>query len=328
VAQAQQASLESAPAKSLAHLPLPLFAAPMGLGGLGLAWREAGHALGAPVVFGEALLLLTGLLWLLIVLLHVVRAARHPGALAGDLRHPIRSAFAGAVSIGMMIIAGGLLPYAWGAALAVWLAAVVLHLGIAVWTVRGLMIAPREASALAPPLLIPLVGNILAPVVGAKLGLLPLSWMLFGLGALLWAMIQPLILARIVTGPVLPERLRPTLAILLAPPAVGTVALAHLTGGFGVGPLAVFGLALFVAAVLLSLTGMFARTPFAMSWWGWTFPSAAFAIAAMLFGQAWPSGLAVALSWAALLLSTAIVAVVSAVTLRAALAGHLLLPEG
>ena len=326
--QAQQASEAAAPAKSLAHLPLPLFAAPMGIGGLGLAWRVAGHALGAPIVIGEALLLITGALWLIIVALHVIRAARHSGALAGDLRHPIRSAFAGAVSIGMMIIAAGLLPYAFGAAALVWAAAVLLHLSIAVWTVRGLMIAPREASALAPPLLIPLVGNILAPVVGAKLGLLPFSWMLFGLGALLWAMIQPLILARIVTGPALPERLRPTLAIMLAPPAVGAAALANLTGGFGVGPLAVFGLAAFVAVVLLTLTPMFARTPFAMSWWGWTFPSAAFAIALMLFTQAWPSGFAILLCWAALALSSAIITVVSAATLRAALVGHLLRPEG
>ena len=49
---------------------------------------------------------------------------RHPAALAADLRHPIRSAFAGAVTIGLMIMAGGLMPYARGAAEALWLAAV------------------------------------------------------------------------------------------------------------------------------------------------------------------------------------------------------------
>ena len=316
------------PAKSLAHLPLPLFAAPMGIGGLGLAWREAGHALGAPTAIGEALLALTAALWSLIALLHVVRASRHPGAWAADLKHPIRSAFAGAISIGLMIVAGALIPYAADMAATVWLLAVALHLIIAVGTVRGMLVAPREAATLAPPLLLPLVGNIVAPVVGVKLGFVALSWMMFGIGGLLWIMIQPLILARVVSGPTLPEKLRPTLAIMLAPPAVGTVALVQLTGGFGAAPLAVFGLAAFMAAVLLTLTPAFARVPFAMSWWAWTFPSAAFAIAALLFAQAWPTPWGGVACWIVLLAVSAVVAIVSTATLRAALAGHLLAPEG
>lgn len=314
-------------ANGLVHLPLPLFAAPMGLGGLGLAWREASHILGAPAVIGEALLLLTTALWLLIFGLHLTRAMRHPGALVGDFKHPIRSAFAGAVSIGLMIIAAALFPYARDAAAIVWAVGVALHVGIAVWTVRGLLIAPREAASLAPPLLIPLVGNILAPILGAKLGFLAVSWMMFGLGALLWAMIQPIILGRVVAGPPLPDKLKPTLGIFLAPPAVGTVALVSLTGGFGVAALTVFGLAVFVAAVLLSMIPLFARIPFAMSWWGWTFPSAAFALAMILLAQVWPADWAVALAWALLFLASTIVARVSLATMRAALTGRLLLPE-
>jgi tellurite resistance protein len=49
------------PAAGLHHLPLPLFAAPMGIGGLGLAWRQAAHGLGAPAAIGEALLLAAGI---------------------------------------------------------------------------------------------------------------------------------------------------------------------------------------------------------------------------------------------------------------------------
>lgn len=319
----------SAPAtRGLAHLPLPLFAAPMGLGGIGLAWREAAHVLGAPGVIGEALLLLTTVLWIVIFALHLTRAMRHPGALAGDFKHPIRSAFAAAVSIGLMLIAAAFLPYNRDAAATIWIAGVALHLTIALWTVRGLLIAPREAASLAPPLLIPLVGNILAPVLGAKLGFLAVSWMMFGLGALLWAMIQPVILGRVVTGPPMPDKLKPTLGIFLAPPAVGTLALVSLTGGFGVAALAVFGLAVFVAAVLLSMTPIFARIPFAMSWWGWTFPSAAFALAMILLAQVWPADWAVALAWALLFVASGVVARVALATLRAALTGRLLQPEG
>ena len=113
----------SAPAtRGLVHLPLPLFAAPMGLGGIGLAWREAAHVLGAPGVIGEALLLLTTVLWTVIFALHLPRPMRHPGALAGDFKHPIRSAFAAAVSIGLMLIAAAFLPYNRDAAATIWIA--------------------------------------------------------------------------------------------------------------------------------------------------------------------------------------------------------------
>lgn len=317
------------PAKSgIAHLPLPLFAAPMGIGGLGLAWREAGHALGAPALIGEAVLLLAGLVWLGVTALHIVRATCHPEMLAGDLKHPIRSAFAGAVTIGLMIVAGGLVPHAPSAAADIWLVAVVAHLFIGIWTVRGLLTAPREATTLMPPLLIPMVGNILAPVIGAKLGYTDLSWALFGLGALLWVLIQPSILHRIATGPMMPDKLKPTLAILLAPPAVGTVALANLTQGFGPGPLAIYGLAAFVAAVLVTIVPIFRRAPFAMSWWGYTFPAAAFSVATSGFVAAHPMSAGPIIAWIVLLVATAVVTLVSVKTLSAAASGHLLQPEG
>lgn len=314
-------------AKSLAHLPLPLFAAPMGLGGLGLAWREAAMLLGAPRLVGDVILALAALVWLVVASLHLLRLFRHPEALKGDLRHPVRAAFAGAITIGMMLLAAAALPYAPVAANWLWLVAVVVHLVIGVWTVRGLINAPREAATLTPPLLIPLVGNILAPVIGAKLGWLALSWMLFGIGALLWMMIQPILLWRIVVGPPLPERLRPTLVILLAPPAVGSVALTNLMGGSNPASLIIFGLAVFVAMVLVSLVKTFAKVPYAVSWWAYTFPSAAFAIACFKaahdLGAAWIAPLL----WLVLLAATAIITVVSLCTLRAAARGHLLQPE-
>lgn len=311
----------------LAHLPLPLFAAPMGIGGLGLAWREAGRTVGAPALVGETLLAIAAAVWILVAVLHVLRIARHPEQVAADLRHPIRSAFAGAVTIGLMILSAGLIPYAPAAAAGLWLFAVAAHLAIGAWVVNGLLTRPREAATLTPPLLIPLVGNILAPVFGAKLGYETLSWMLFGVGTGLWIIVQPLILGRIVTGPAMPDRLKPTLVILLAPPAVGSLALAALTQGFGPAPLAVFGFAAFTALALATLIPTFRRIPFAMSWWGWTFPSAAFAVALLAFAHAHPAPVVTGLAWLVLALASAIVTLVSACTVRAARNGHLLAPE-
>ena len=316
-----------ASAARLVHLPLALFAAPMGIGGIGLAWREAARHLGAPAFIGEVLIALACALWVLLVALHVTRALRHPGALAADLSHPVRSAFAGAGSIGLMIVAGGLTPYAFEVAGWIWLVAVALHVGIGAWMVRGLLISPRESTALSPPLLIPLVGNVLAPAFGAGLGYETLGWVLFGLGALLWVLVQPLILSRIILGPKLPIRLQPTLVILLAPPAAAALALARLTHGFGPGPLILLGLGAFFALVFATLVPVFARMPFALSWWAWTFPTAAFALSVLAFANDHPHGAWRVAAWGLLLASSCIVALVSGMTLREAVAGRLLQPE-
>lgn len=316
------------PPSRLVHLPLALFAAPLGLGGLGFAWREAARGLGAPAFIGEALLALTALVWLGVAALHLARLRHHAEALAADLRHPVRAAFAGAVTIGLMLVAGALTPYAPGVAAALWLVAVAGHVLVGAWTVRGLLGAPRKAAVLTPPLMIPLVGNILAPVVGAPLGFLGLGWMLFGLGALLWFMLQPLLLGRIIMGPPLPARLRPSVVIFLAPPAVGAFSLAALLGEFGPASLAILGLGVFMALVLVALAREFLRAPFAMSWWGWTFPSAAFCTALQQAARAHPAGWQAPLLWLALLAASGIVALVAAATLREAWRGTLLLPEG
>ncbi|QTL05376.1 hypothetical protein J5J86_08865 [Aquabacter sp. L1I39] len=312
---------------SLAHLPLPLFAAPMGLGGGGLAWREAAHVLGAPALVGEALLAAALVTWLLVTLLHLVRAAQHPEALREDLRHPVRSAFAGAFTIGLMILSAGLFRYLPEFARDLWLTAVVVHVGIGVWILRGLVTAPREAAALTPPLLIPLVGNVLAPTVGVTLGFPHISWMLFGIGVLLWVIVQPAILYRLIVGPPLPPRLRPSLVILLAPPSVALIALVRLTGQFGEAALALFGFAAMVALALATLAQQLVKIPFAVSWWAWTFPTAAFAIATQFYVRAFPDPMAAFFAWVVLLVATALLALVTAATLRAAWQGHLVAPE-
>jgi tellurite resistance protein len=314
-------------APGLRHLPLALFAAPMGLGSLGFAWREAHATLGAPWWVGEVALLLCALAWAGLAALHAARILRHPDAFAADMRHPVRACFAAAATIGVFLVAGFVGPYSWGLAAALWAVGVVGQLAVAAWVVRGLLAAPREPSGITPALLLPLVGNILAPLPGAKLGFVGPAWMMFGVGALLWASLHPLMLSRLATGPALPPRLLPTVCILLAPPAVGSLSLAALTGSFWAVPMAVLGFGAFLALVLLTMLPAFLRLPFGVSAWAFTFPTGTFA-AALLWAARdhWSPWMAAPL-WAVLLAATAIVVAVAAGTLRAGRAGVFWRPE-
>ncbi|NKE48747.1 C4-dicarboxylate ABC transporter [Roseomonas frigidaquae] len=305
----------------LAHLPLPLLVLPMGLGGLGLAWREAATVLGAPGAIGEALLALTALLWLVVVGGQVLRALRYPDAMLAELRHPVRVAFAAAPTVALMILAGAVWPHAPGFGAGLWGVAVALHLVVAMLLLRRVLAGRGEVAMLAPPLLIPFVGNILAPVFGARMGFLDASWMMFGVGTLLWLAVLPLLLHRLLAGPPLPFAMRPSIAIFVAPPAVGALAVAALTGQAHGLALAFTGVALLVAAAVLSLARELARVPFSLSWWGVTFPSAAFAV--MLMGQ----GFHPVFGWLALALNTALTGWVAWRTAKAARAGVFLRPE-
>jgi tellurite resistance protein len=311
-----------APARpTLEHLPLPLLAMPMGTGGVGLAWRQAHHWLGAPAAIGEALLAFTTLLWIAVVALQALRVVRHPRAVAAELRHPVRVAFGAAPTVGLMIVSAFLYPHAPAFGAAVWAVAVALHLVLATMLLRRVVAGRGEPAMLAPPLLIPLVGNILAPALGARMGFVDASWMMFGVGLILWLAMLPLLLHRLFAGPPLPPALRPTLVILLAPPAVAALAVEALTGHADAVVLSFAGVALLVAAVMISLAADFARVPFGLPWWGVTFPTAAFAVMLMALGA--PGWLA----WPALLLTTGLTGWVAWRTLGMARAGAFFRPE-
>ncbi len=299
-----------------------MLAMPMGTGGVGLAWRQAHETLGAPAAVGEVLLAFTLLLWLAMVSVQALRALRYPEAVTADLRHPVRLAFGAAPTIGLMIISAFLHRYQADFGRVLWGLAVALHLLFAMGLLRRILLGRLDTAVLVPPLMIPLVGNILAPVFGVPMGFVEASWMMFGVGLLLWLAVLPLLLHRIVAGPPLPPTLRPSLVILLAPPAVGALALVALLGEPGGASLTLVGIALLVAAVLVSLARHLAAIPFGLPWWSVTFPSAAFA--AMLMAE----GFGAWLCWLALAATTGLTAWVAARTAQAALAGAFFRPEG
>lgn len=77
----------------------------------------------------------------------------------------------------------------------------------------------------------------------------------------------------------------PTLFILIAPPAVGFLAYIKLTGELDAFAQVLYNFALFLTILLLSQLPRFARLPFFMSWWAYSFPLAAMSIASMVMGQ-------------------------------------------
>ncbi|MFN3615996.1 MAG: hypothetical protein ACK4WC_15755 [Rubrimonas sp.] len=259
--------------------PAPLAPVCLGLMGLGLAWRKAAEVYGAPAIIGEAILAFAIALSAVVAIKYVSMIRLRPAALTLDLRKPAGRGAVPAGSETLIVGAAALLPYSYPAALAAWLVGVALHLTLAfqlLGLLRGALVKDPRPSGF---LLVPFVGPIVAPIAGAEMDLIAPSKLLFWIGLGAYLVLFPLILRRFVTEPV-EHVFRPSVFMLVAPPAIGIVAYEQIYPG---GPLAPW----MYAFSCLLLLGMATRRRwlteggFSATWGAFTFPFTAFAAGSM-----------------------------------------------
>ena len=267
------------------RLPVALFTIVMGLGGLGLAWRQAHEAIDMPAIVGETILTAAAVVFATVATLFVVKLARYPAVVAADFQHPVKVAFFPSISIGLLLLAAGALHYDSNLAEGIWLVGAAAHLTFAVVIFRRWIIRNVEILHANPAWFIPVVGNIVAPLAGAPLGYGDLSWFFLSVGLVFWLVLFSIVLNRIIFHEPLPERSLPTLVILLAPPAIGSVAYIELTGVVDGFARILFFTALFIALLLAAMIRLFLQVRFALSWWAYTFPTAGLAAAGLVYHQ-------------------------------------------
>jgi tellurite resistance protein len=260
----------------------------------------------------------------------VLRASRHPQAWAEDLRHPVRHPFVAAVSVSLILLATlavaltGVSP----AARALWWLGSLSQLALTWWVLarwwRGNQAGGLQWAGVTPVLLIPIVGNVLAPLAGVPLGHADWAAAQFGIGLMFWPLVVALVLTRIAVAGLWPERLRPAVFIFVAPPAVVGLALLQL-GAAPVFAWACWGMALFCLLWAAAQLRAIAAQPFAVPHWGLSFPLAAFT--ALTLRLATPGSAMAAAGIALLALTTLLVAALLLATVRGLRAGTLLAPE-
>lgn len=321
----------SAPGPWLMHVPVPLFAVVMGITGLGMAWRKAAHTLHLPALIGEGILLLAAVLFAAIATLYAAKALRFPTAVAQEFAHPVRANFFPAISIGLLLLSVAALPHTPGLAVGLWALGALGHLTLTVTLLKRWILRDVDLAHSNPAWFIPIVGNIIVPLTGVQVGQTEISWFFFSIGIVFWMVLMTIMLYRIIFHPPLPAKLMPTLFILLAPPSIGYLSYMGLAGGDTAAPdgfaRVLIYFALFEALLLLSMARTFLQVPFAVSWWAFTFPSAALAAASIDYASRTGLPGLTALSALILATATAIIATVFLRTLRALFGGALFIPE-
>ncbi len=282
----------------LQHFPVALFAAVMGLSGLALALQQAERVLGLAVPAGAAVAALAGLAFVLIAAFYGAKLLTFRAAVMADLNHPVRMSFAATFSVSLILLATLALGPLPRLSAALWSAGTLIHLLLTLYVLSAWVFQPRfQIQHLNPAWFIPVVGNILVPLAGVHHAGDELNWFFFSVGLLFWLALFALILYRLIFHGALPERLQPTLFILIAPPAAGFLSYLALTGSIDAFARVLYYGALFLTLWLLTQARRFLKLPFFLSWWAYSFPLAAVTVATMTMYHLTGDGLLYLLSY-------------------------------
>ncbi len=268
----------------LAHFPITFFAIVMGLSGLALAWRKAGQVMAFGLNPQGLIALIAAGVFILLSVAYLIKLVKYRDAVLVELSHPVKSNFFPAVTISIVLLAALVLPYSKG--LSNWLFTVgaLGHLVFTFWVFNNWIFETDIQNAHKnPSWFIPVVGNILMPIVAVPLGMEEVGWFFFSIGFVFWMVLFTIFMHRIFFFDPLPPQLTPTLFILIAPPAIGFISYLSLNGYVDNFAEILYYFGLFITFFLLSQFRRFAHLPFFLSWWAYSFPLAAITIASFAY---------------------------------------------
>lgn len=286
----------------------------MGIAGLGIAWRIASGLIGVPPIIGEIAVALAFVVFGLISLLFIAKILLRPDSLVGLWADNRAILFAPMIPTSLLLLSIGARPYDIGFATLLWQIAAPFNLILAIVIVGRWLFDDHELTMVSPAWMFPVVGNGVVPIAGVPLEFIDAGWAFFSIGFVLWIVIFTVLFSRLVLGGALANAARPTILILISPPATFFIAYSELTGA-RLDPLAysMIYFSLFLLAVFLVNGKWVFRAPFSIASWSLTFPMAALTIASLLFFRA--TGWGVAQWTAAVLLGMTTIFVASVTVL-------------
>lgn len=296
----------------------------MGTSALAVAVQAAGEGTAAETaatVVARILLVLVLLGGLVIIGLTAARWLRHTDAALDDLRHPVKGGMTATAAGGLLTIAvalgrvgPGFLPAGVivpvvaaltvvGTVLALiigweFLGQIFVSDGVALPQISGAWFIPPVVTIIVPLAMLPLIAEF-DSISG---DLLAIAWGFLGVGSMLYVLVAATLFLRSVSHPLPPAALAPTLIIGMGPAGLiglDLVRLAQTGAQAGVGPadqvafaalpatmMWGFGAWWLVSALMVLRRG-YDALPFGLSWWGFTFPVAAWTLSTIVLGRVW-----------------------------------------
>lgn len=311
---------------ALQYLPVNLFGAVMGLSGLSLAWRLAATVFGLPTLIGEFIGLIAVLAFVILSVSYVYKFIQFPDKVLAEFHNPIIGNFFGTITIAILLISSVIHPYCQGLSEWLWIVGAITTVVLAYIIVKRLLVKKQDIMTTTPTLLIPGVGTLDIAVAG---GTMPFDWakevnlFTFAAGSFVALVFFTIIFYRLMHHDSMPERLTPSLMIMIAPFAVGFLSYVNIVQKIDMFASILFYFGLFLFIILFRQV-FNKQLPFMITWWAVSFPMAALSNAAIKYADytgSWPLQ-AVAIVILAIL--TAVIAYIFVRTLNLLFTGKLL----
>lgn len=314
--------------RTLEYMPIQLFAIIMGLSGFAIVFAKAYHILGVPYWIYETVLFVDTILFLVIFTAYMFKLVLYTEAVKKEFYHPIKSSFMAAISISFLLLSIAFYDYAPTVSILLWYIGTPLQLAFTLIIIRYWIHNELKVVHSNPAWFIPIVGNVLVPVIGVEAAPMFVSLFFFALGLFFWIVLFTIMMYRIIFHHPLAKKLIPTFFIFIAPPAVGFVSYFRITNGsIDMFSMFLYSIAAFTLLLLLFMIRMYDVKEFFISWWAYTFPLASITIATLMLEMVYHSSVTYYASVSLIALTSVVVAFVTLKTIGACRAQKICISE-
>ncbi|MCQ1775826.1 dicarboxylate transporter/tellurite-resistance protein TehA [Neorhizobium galegae] len=279
-------------------IPAAAFGIVLGIAGLASSWRAGSSLWGLPILIGQGIGLLGVLIWAVLIVLFSLKWVFFIKQAEEELLHPVQCCFVGLLGVATMLVGPWVDPLSDGIGKWLFWLGAAWTAGFALWRTGALWRGGRDHATTTPVLYLPTVaGSYVIAISGASFGYDELAQFAFGAGFFSWLAIESVLLNRLLTAQELPESLRPTIGIQLAPPAVGTAAyLSATNGNADMLAHAMLGYAFLQFLLLIRLLPWVFEQAFSASYWAFSFGLTAMATAVLKMADRGSSALLASLA--------------------------------
>ena len=313
----------------LKNFPISFFSIALGLAGFTLALSRAESFI--PISIKPSLILQ----WIALAIfaitgsIYILKAVCYKSEVAEEIIHPVRIHFFPLIAKLLLVFAIIFMHQIPSLAKGLWWAGVAMQGFLTVFIMGQWMHNDQFSVAhINPTVFMPIVGNMLIPIAGIEFAPKELNWFFYSIGIVFWVVMFTIVANRLFFHHPIPKKLVPTLFILMAPPAIGSVAYLRLTDG-SVDPFlrVQYYFSLFMAILLLSQIKVFIKLKFYLSWWAYTFPLAAVTTATfvMWHNTSWKALLPIGIGLLSILASLIIILTIR--TIKAIINKEICVPE-
>lgn len=268
----------------LKYFNIAFFASIMWFGWLTLATHKLEKTFELQAYYSEYLLYFTLAYFVLVLVAYILKAFINFSDVISDFNHPVKSNFFPWVWKIFIIFSIGFLSINMDLAKYLWLVWVIIQIIFAIILFRRWILHDMQIKELNPLWFLPIVWNLLAPIAWVPLWFIELSWFFFSIGFVMWIVMFTVIMNRIIFHNPMPNKLMPTLFILVAPWAVASIAYTILNN-WDLTDLSriLFYFSIFIFIIILSKVNVLSKLQFYMSWWAYSFPMAVLTNATLMY---------------------------------------------